>query len=84
MYSICSQSLNIYFVVLLRTWQMVAWHLKQLNLAAVRNMQISLGLPDPRDHSSLPMLRGVQAGTSWSRVKYHALGCELQPQCYDK
>ena len=31
-------------------------------LAAVRNMQISLGLPDPRDHSSLPMLKRVMAG----------------------
>jgi len=31
-------------------------------LAAVRNMQISLGLPDPRDQSSMPMLRRVQAG----------------------
>ena len=33
-------------------------------LAAVRNMQLSLGLPDPRDHSSLPMLRRVLAGIS--------------------
>ena len=31
-------------------------------LAAVRNMQVSLGLPDPRDQSSLPMLKRVQAG----------------------
>ena len=31
-------------------------------LAGVRNMQLSLGLPDPRDHSSLPILRRVQAG----------------------
>ncbi len=31
-------------------------------LAAVRNMQISLGLPDPRDQSSMPMLKRVQAG----------------------
>lgn len=26
-------------------------------LLAVRNMQISLGLPDPREHSSLPVLK---------------------------
>ena len=31
-------------------------------LAAVRSMQISLGLPDPQDQSSLPMLKHVQAG----------------------
>ncbi len=32
------------------------------NLAALRNWQISLGLPNPRDNSSLPMLKRVQAG----------------------
>ena len=31
-------------------------------LAALRNAQISLGLPDPREQSSLPLLKGVQAG----------------------
>lgn len=31
-------------------------------LAAVRSMQISLGLPDPRDQSSMPRLKRVQAG----------------------
>ena len=33
-------------------------------LSAVRNMQISLGLPDPRDQSSLPILKRVQAGVA--------------------
>ena len=33
-------------------------------LAGVRNAQLSLGLPDPRDQSSLPILRRVQAGIS--------------------
>jgi hypothetical protein len=37
-------------------------------LAGVRNMQLSLGLPDPRDHSSLPILRRVQAGISRARL----------------
>ena len=37
-------------------------------LAAVRNMQLSLGLPDPRDHSSLPMLKRVLAGISRARM----------------
>ena len=31
-------------------------------LSAVRNMQITLGLPDLREKSSLPMLKRVQAG----------------------
>ena len=37
-------------------------------LAAVRNMQLSLGLPDPRDHSSLPRLKRVLAGISRVRL----------------
>ena len=37
-------------------------------LAAVRSMQISLGLPDPRDQSSLPILKRVQAGISRARL----------------
>ena len=31
-------------------------------LSAVRSMQIALGLPDPRDQSSLPVLKRVQVG----------------------
>ncbi len=31
-------------------------------LSAVRNTQLSLGLPDPREKSSLPVLKRVQAG----------------------
>ena len=31
-------------------------------LAAIRNMQLSLGLPDPREQSSLPIMKRVQAG----------------------
>ena len=37
-------------------------------LAAVRSVQISLGLPDPRDQSSLPILKRVQAGISRCRL----------------
>ena len=32
------------------------------NLAGVRNMQIALGLPDPREQSTFSVLRRVQAG----------------------
>ena len=37
-------------------------------LAAIRNTQLSLGLPDPRDHSSLPVLKRVLAGISCTRL----------------
>ena len=37
-------------------------------LSALHSMQISLGLPDPRDQSSLPILKRVQAGISRPRV----------------
>ena len=37
-------------------------------LSAVRNMQISLGLPDPREQSSLPILKRVQAGISRAKM----------------
>ena len=37
-------------------------------LSALRSWQISLGLPDPRDKSSLPMLKRVQAGISRLRL----------------
>ena len=37
-------------------------------LAAVRNIQLSLGLPDPREQSSLPVLKRVQAGISRARM----------------
>jgi hypothetical protein len=37
-------------------------------LSALRNTQISLGLPDPREQSSLPILKRVQAGISRIRM----------------
>ena len=37
-------------------------------MAAVRSMQISLGLPDLTDQSSLPMLKRVQAGIQQARA----------------
>lgn len=38
-------------------------------LSAVQNMQISMGLPDPREQSSLPILKRVQAGISRVRTR---------------
>ena len=37
-------------------------------LSAVRDMQIVLGLPDPREQSSLSILKRIQAGISCSRM----------------
>ena len=37
-------------------------------LAAVRNTQLSLGLPDPREELSLPILKHVQAGIARARM----------------
>ena len=37
-------------------------------LPAIRNTQLSLGLPDPREQSSLPMLKRVQAGINRARL----------------
>ena len=37
-------------------------------LSAVRNLQLSLGLPDPREQSSMPILKRVQAGISRTRM----------------
>ena len=37
-------------------------------LSVVRSMQISLGLPDPRDQSSMPILKRVQAGIRRARI----------------
>ena len=37
-------------------------------LAAVRDRQLSLGLPDPREQSSLPLLKKVQAGIGRVRL----------------
>ena len=37
-------------------------------LSAVRNTQLSLGLPDPREQSALPVLKRVQMGISRARL----------------
>ena len=36
----------------------------KLYFAAVWNVQIAMGLPDPREHSSLPLLKRIQTGIS--------------------
>ena len=38
-------------------------------LAAVRNAQLSLGLPYPREQSSLPIFKRVQAGISRCKLR---------------
>ena len=57
-------------------------------LAAVRIMQLSLGLLDPRDQSSLPRLKRVLAGISRTRLNQHrhppppTSGSQLQVTCW--
>ena len=55
-------------------------------LAGIRNVQLSLGLPDPRDQSSLPILHRVQTGirraslgTTPARVRLPVTPSLLQP-----
>ena len=53
------------FAVLQHSWPAKASPLRQANnTSAVWSMQISLGLPDPREHSSLPIMKKVQVGTA--------------------
>ena len=53
-------------MLLQHSWLMKA--LVRRYLAAVRSLQISLGLPDLRDQSSFPMLKRVQAGIQRARA----------------
>jgi hypothetical protein len=46
---------------------------------SVRNMQLSLGLPDPRDHSSVPLLKRVMAGISRARLSKRQGPCVRLP-----
>ena len=61
----CSQCLNIYLLCCFMAYlanEGLAPQTGKSYLSAVRSMQIALGLPDPRDQSSLPVLKRVQAG----------------------
>jgi len=63
-----SELLLCYYVAYLAAKGLAGQTLKAY-LAAVRNAQISLGLPDPREQSSLPLLRRVQAGIARVRLQ---------------
>ena len=77
-HSFCSKyQINSPFPLTEQTLCSYAAYLADNNLApqtvksyssALRNAQISLGLPDPRDQSSLPVLKRVQAGISRLRL----------------
>ena len=47
-------------------------------LSAVRSMQISMGLPDPRDHSSLAVLKRVQAGIRQAQAFSKTHNCHVR------
>ena len=59
-FSLTEKSL-CYFTSFLATWDLSAQTIK-VYVAAVRDLHINMGFPDPRDHSSLPLLKRVQAG----------------------
>lgn len=56
-----TEKLLCYFAVHLAERKLAPQTIKTY-LAAARNMHISLGFPDPRDHSSMPLLQRVQMG----------------------
>ena len=56
-----SEQLLCHFATYLAEEGLAAQSIK-IYLAAARNMHISLGFPDPRDSSSLPVLQRVQLG----------------------
>ena len=56
-----TEKLLCYFAVFLAKEGLTSQSIKTY-LAAARNMHISLGFPDPRDSSSLPILRRIQLG----------------------
>ena len=56
-----TEKLLCYFAVHLAERKLAPQTIKSY-LAAARNMHIGLGFPDPRDHSSMPMLQRVQLG----------------------
>lgn len=62
-----SEQLLCAFVAFLAD-QCLAPQTSKAYLSALRSMQISLGFPDPREHSSLPVLKRVQAGISRARM----------------
>ena len=62
-----TEQLLCYFAAYIAT-QGLAPQTRKAYLSAVRSMQVSLGLPDPRDNSSLPILKRVQAGIRRTRA----------------
>lgn len=56
-----SESILCYFTSYLATQNLSPQTIKTY-LAGIRHMQVSLGLPEPKEYSSLPRLRLVQAG----------------------
>ena len=67
-----SLSPNFFSAIMHPTWQTRAWPLKLLYLTYPpfeTRRSTNLGLPDPRDHSSLPLLKRIQAGISRARLQ---------------
>ena len=66
-----SEKLLCYFSVYLAKRDLAPQTIKTY-LSATRGMHISLGFPDPRSSSSLPILRRIQAGIQRVRTQKHS------------
>ena len=75
-----SESLLCYYASYLVTDKLSPQTIK-VYLAAIRYMQITMGLPEPREFSSLPRLRLVQAGIQPLRY-LQRFGSQSLPQFY--
>ena len=62
-----SESLLCYFATYLACQQLAPQTVK-VYMAAIRHMQITMGLPEPREYSSMPRLRLVQSGIQRTHV----------------
>ena len=81
-YSFCnpfplSEHLLRYFAAYLASQDLSPQTIKSY-LSGLRSLQISMGLPDPRDQSSLPMLKQVQAGICWARAHKGTAGTRIR------
>ena len=72
-----SQQLLCYFAAYLASQDLVLQTIKSY-LSVLRNLQIFMGLPDPRDQSSLPRLKRVHSGISRARVRNGRAGTKVR------
>ena len=72
-----SEHLLCYFAAYLGSQDLSPQTIKSY-LSGLRSLQISMGLPDPRDQSSLPMLKRAQAGICRARAHKGTAGTRVR------